>query len=188
MTLIVGLGNPTKRYERTRHNAGFLLADNLIERLKPANVSKAAFKGELYKSGDLLILKPTTFMNLSGESVLAVKNFYKPEKIIAAHDDLDLPFGALRFKFGGSSGGHNGLKSIDALCGADYFRARMGVGRPNREQNAADYVLDNWSADETAALGEWIEQAANAALALINEPLELVQSTRSKSGVQRVDS
>jgi PTH1 family peptidyl-tRNA hydrolase len=182
MTLIVGLGNPSKRYERTRHNAGFLLADRLIDRLKPANVSKAAFKGELHKRDDLLILKPTTFMNLSGESVLAVKNFYKPEKIIVAHDDIDLPFGALRFKFGGSSGGHNGLKSIDALCGADYFRTRMGVGRPSGDQSAVDYVLGVWSADEAAALDEWIELASDAALALVSEPLERVQATRTKSG------
>ncbi|MDR2638798.1 MAG: aminoacyl-tRNA hydrolase [Helicobacteraceae bacterium] len=182
MTLIVGLGNPTKRYERTRHNAGFLLADRLIDRLKPANISKSAFKGELYKAGNLLILKPLTYMNLSGESVLAVKNFFKTEKIIVAHDDLDLPFGALRFKFGGSSGGHNGLKSIDAIAGAEYFRVRMGIGRPSAEANAVDYVLDRWSEEQAARLDIWIDQAADAALALIDEPLERVQSSRSIKG------
>jgi PTH1 family peptidyl-tRNA hydrolase len=186
MTLIVGLGNPTKRYERTRHNAGFLAADRLIERLKPARIAKPIFKGDLFKEGDLLLLKPATYMNLSGESVLAVKTFYKPEKIIVIHDDLDLPFGALRFKNGGSSGGHNGLKSIDALCGADYLRVRMGVGRPAREEggeSAIDFVLGRWSETEEAALGEWIDHACDAALALISDPLELVQSARTLKGV-----
>ncbi|MDR1911069.1 MAG: aminoacyl-tRNA hydrolase [Helicobacteraceae bacterium] len=191
MTLIVGLGNPTKRYENTRHNAGFLAADEIIRRLKPANISKAAFKGELYKACETLILKPLTYMNLSGESVLAVKNFYKLEKIIVIHDDLDLAFGALRFKFGGSGGGHNGLRSIDALCGSDYFRARMGIGRPNEKESAIDYVLGSWNEDQKAVLSEWIEAASNAALALISDSLESVQSTLTRSGMiqngQKVD-
>ncbi|MDR1451979.1 MAG: aminoacyl-tRNA hydrolase [Helicobacteraceae bacterium] len=184
MTLIVGLGNPTKRYERTRHNAGFLAVDRLIERLKPVDISKSAFKGATLKSGDLALLKPTTYMNLCGESVCAVKNFYKPETIIVAHDDIDLPFGALRFKFGGASGGHNGLKSIDALCGAEYVRVRMGVGRPSGDQNVVDYLLSVWSADEAALLDKWTNQAADAILDLVCSPLERVQSTRTQSCAQ----
>ncbi|MDR2035030.1 MAG: aminoacyl-tRNA hydrolase [Helicobacteraceae bacterium] len=183
MTLIVGLGNPTKRYENTRHNAGFLAADEIIRRLNPANISKTAFKGELYKADETLILKPATYMNLSGESVLAVKNFYKPEKTVVIHDDLDLAFGALRFKFGGSGGGHNGLKSIDALCGSDYFRVRMGIGRPDEKERSISYVLGNWSDDQKAVLSEWIKAASDAALALISDSLESVQSTLSRSGV-----
>ncbi|GHV03032.1 peptidyl-tRNA hydrolase [Campylobacterota bacterium] len=183
MTLIVGLGNPTKQYERTRHNAGFLAIDNMIDRVKPAAVAKSSFKGELFKAGDLLLLKPTTFMNLSGESVQAVQSYYKPEKTIVIHDDLDLPFGALRFKRGGSSGGHNGLKSIDAAIGADYLRVRMGIGRPSVCAATIDYVLGRWSSDEEAHLDDLVLAAATAALQLVTDPLEMVQTTRTLKGV-----
>jgi PTH1 family peptidyl-tRNA hydrolase len=111
--LIVGLGNPGEKYKLNRHNVGFMAVDYLINEL---NANKAGnFKGELFKTKDFLFLKPSTFMNLSGESVVLVKNFYKidNENIIVIHDDLDLKLGALRFKRGGSSGGHNGLIKID---------------------------------------------------------------------------
>ncbi|WP_457561187.1 aminoacyl-tRNA hydrolase [Caminibacter sp.] len=147
--LIVGLGNPGKKYEFNRHNIGFLVVDYLIKEFNASKIS-SKFKGELFKSDEFLFLKPMTFMNLSGESVGEVKNFYKIENdnIIVIHDDIDLKLGALRFKRGGSSGGHNGLKSIDSHIGNDYWRVRVGVGRPERKEEVVSYVLSDFSKKE----------------------------------------
>lgn len=145
MTLIVGLGNPTPKYNLTRHNVGFMLIDSLLDFGEFINVSTAKFQGELYKKDSIILLKPTTFMNLSGNSVKLVKDFYKPDRIIVVHDDLDLPFGAVKFKNGGSSGGHNGLKSIDGLIGTNYDRIRIGIGKSG---NAANWVLERFSSNE----------------------------------------
>ena len=149
MKLIVGLGNPGKEYELNRHNVGFLAVDYLIDKFSASKVS-SKFKGDLYKSDEYLFLKPNTFMNLSGESVVLVKNFYKIDNkdIIVIHDDIDLKLGALRFKRGGSSGGHNGLKSIDSYIGNDYYRIRIGVGRPQKKEEVVNYVLSNFSEEE----------------------------------------
>lgn len=182
MTLIVGLGNPGRQYDRTRHNIGFRAADELTRRLKAADISKSAFKGQLFKSPDFLILKPQTFMNLSGESVIAVQDYYKPDKLVVIHDDLDLPFGALRFKQGGGHGGHNGLKSVDRYCGREYLRVRMGIGRPPAEWNVADYVLSAFLAQEEPFLPGWIAQAADAAVMLAQEPLEKVCAAKTLKG------
>jgi len=185
MHLIVGLGNPGERYQLTRHNIGFLVVDRLIEDLSPTPIKKNAFKGELFKSGDILLLKPTTFMNLSGESVAAVKNFYKIDlnNIIVIHDDLDLALGALRIKRGGGHGGHNGLKSIDAHIGKEYIRIRFGIGRPPAKEEVVSYVLSNFTEKELACIEPVIEKAAGAALALTKEPLEKVQSRYGQKGV-----
>ena len=128
--LIVGLGNPGNDYEKTRHNIGFMVIDELIARHNASKLSSSSFEGELYKFKNHLLLKPLTFMNLSGNSVVKVKNFYKIEDVVVIHDDLDLSFGALRFKKGGGHGGHNGLKSIDAMITKEYLRVRMGIGKP----------------------------------------------------------
>lgn len=112
--------------------------------------------------GSHFLLKPQTFMNLSGRSILAVKNFYKIDEVIVIHDDLDLPFGALRFKKGGGHGGHNGLKSTDIAISPEYVRVRMGIGKPEHKSQVADYVLHSFPADEQAKLTEWIQTAANA--------------------------
>lgn len=164
MILVVGLGNPTPKYENTRHNIGFMLVDSIKDD-GFLDVSSAKFQGELYKKGSLLLLKPTTFMNLSGNSVKAVKDFYKPERIIVVHDDLDLNFGAIKFKNGGSSGGHNGLKSIDGLIGAEYDRVRIGIGKSG---DAAKWVLEDFSADEQKALKQILLHAKEATLSLSN--------------------
>ena len=149
MKLIVGLGNPGNKYKFNRHNVGFLAVDYLIDKLNASKLS-SKFKGDLFKSNEYLFLKPTTFMNLSGESVKLVKDFYKldNEDIIVIHDDIDLKLGALRFKRGGSSGGHNGLKSIDENIGNDYYRIRIGVGRPERKEEVVNYVLSDFSDEE----------------------------------------
>jgi len=148
MKLIVGLGNIGDKYQLNRHNVGFLAVDYLVNEF---NASKISFsKGDLFKAKDFLFLKPSTFMNNSGESVSLVKNFYKidNEDIIVIHDDIDLKLGALKFKRGGSSGGHNGLKSIDKDIGNDYYRVRIGVGRPEKKEEVVNYVLSDFSKDE----------------------------------------
>ncbi len=149
MKLIVGLGNPGQKYEKNRHNVGFLAIDYLIDKFNASKVS-SKFKGDLYKAGEYLFLKPTTYMNLSGEAVRVVKDFYKipNEEIIVIHDDIDLKLGALKFKRGGGSGGHNGLKSIDSHIGNDYWRIRVGVGRPERKEEVVNYVLSDFKDNE----------------------------------------
>jgi len=178
MWLIVGLGNPGKEYEYTRHNIGFLTVDYLIYQTEARPLSSSSFHGELFKSSNLLFLKPTTFMNRSGESLQAVKQFYKIEldNTIVIHDDLDLPFGALRFKKGGGSGGHNGLKSIDEMVGKEYMRVRMGIGKPTYKSQVADYVLSQFSKEEQQHLSQWRESAAIASLELTKHPLNVVSS------------
>ncbi len=150
MKLIVGLGNPSNNYYYTRHNIGFRIVDRLISASQANSISKKSFKGELYKASNKLFLKPLTFMNLSGESVRAVMQFYKIDldDLIVIHDDIDLNLGAIRFKKGGSNGGHNGLKSIDELLGRDYLRVRVGVGKPSRKSEVVSYVLTPFNSDE----------------------------------------
>ena len=181
MLLIVGLGNPGTQYEETRHNIGFKVVDKLINDLGARDVSKNAFHGELFKSPNFLLLKPTTFMNISGKSVQAVKNFYKIEleDIVVIHDDIDLPFSALRFKNGGGHGGHNGLRSIDAMIGKEYTRVRMGVGKPEYKSQVADYVLSNFSPDASKLLDAWIEHTADAVKELSLKDLNEVKSRYS---------
>lgn len=181
MILLVGLGNPGNEYKLTRHNVGFMVIDEILSNHSHINLSSSKFKGELYKFSNFLLLKPLTYMNSSGESVLAVKNFYKPQKIVVIHDDIDLKFGAIRFKFGGSSGGHNGLKSIDNLIGNDYFRVRIGVGR---DKNVISYVLSNFKDEELIALKDIIKDASNASLEFQNKELKDISSMYSKKGIK----
>lgn len=161
MILFVALGNIGAEYENTRHNAGFMLADLLLKNSNFIAQSSSKFKGELYKKGSILLLKPSTYMNLSGESVLAVANFYHPERIIVAHDDIDLPLGTLRFKKGGSSGGHNGIKSIDELLGNEYERIRIGVGK-SPFNDTINWVLGKFNESEYELLNKSLEQAQSA--------------------------
>jgi peptidyl-tRNA hydrolase, PTH1 family len=160
--LIVGLGNPGAAYTFTRHNIGFMVIDELLRRHPHQNVSKSSFEGELYKTPSHLYLKPTTYMNLSGRAIASVKNFYKIDEVVVIHDDLDLPFGALRFKFGGGHGGHNGLKSTDSMISQAYFRVRMGIGKPQHKGEVASYVLAPFNELERVELDAWITKAADA--------------------------
>jgi len=179
--LFVGLGNPEKRYEHTRHNIGFRVIDNILSNSNPINISKGSFFGELYKIGEDLYLKPTTYMNLSGKSLLAVKNFYKIDnsQIVVIHDDIDLPFSALRFKRGGGDGGHNGLKSIDKAIGKDYIRVRMGVGKPEYKSEVPNYVLSNFSSSQEEIIPEWIEYTTKVLNQFKNKSLEEIKSKYS---------
>jgi len=179
MTLIVGLGNPGEQYSKTRHNIGFMVIDELLRRTSCQNVSKNAFEGEVYKSKTSIFLKPLTYMNLSGKSILAVKRFYKTNRTIVIHDDLDLPFGALRFRFNGGHGGHNGLKSTDSAITKEYIRVRMGIGRPKNKGEVSSFVLSSFSDDEQKCLDEWIMKAADAVEEIIQGDWEKVASLHS---------
>lgn len=174
--LIVGLGNPGPSYAVTRHNIGFMVIDELLDRHPSQTIHKASFEGDLHKSAQDYLLRPMTFMNLSGRSIAAVKKFYKIEDVVVIHDDLDLPFGALRFKHGGGHGGHNGLKSTDAMIGKAYLRVRMGIGRPTEKSKVVDHVLSSFSEAEQHHLPVWIAQAADAVELLLKEPWEDVAS------------
>ncbi len=150
MKLIVGLGNPGTEYAFSRHNVGFMAVDDLAHRHSFSDF-REKFKG-LIATGEIAgekvyLLKPQTYMNLSGESVLAVCSFYKikPADIIVFHDDMDLDVARVKVKTGGGSGGHNGIKSIDAHIGSDYARVRIGVSKPERREQVVDWVLSRFS-------------------------------------------
>lgn len=155
MRLIVGLGNPGDQYAKTRHNIGFRVLDSL-------NLDfHKGFLGLVAKSGDQIYLKPQTFMNRSGDSVLAALSFHKikPEDLLVIHDELDLPFGAVKLKKGGGHAGHNGLRDIMRVIGPEFSRIRMGIGKPEHKTQVADYVLSAFTAQEEALLADLITQA-----------------------------
>jgi PTH1 family peptidyl-tRNA hydrolase len=164
MRLVVGLGNPGARYTRNRHNIGFMAAD-AIARRHGFSPFRDRFKGELAEgtiAGERrLLLKPQTFMNVSGESVLAAMSFYKirPEEIVVIHDELDLRPGKVRVKLGGGNAGHNGLRSIDALIGPDFWRLRIGIGHPGVKELVHPYVLQNFPAEEISL---WVTPLVDA--------------------------
>lgn len=174
--LIVGLGNPGKDYTRTRHNCGFRALDILAEKLK-CKVDKGKFQGLYgqcaYQGRKLLLLKPQTYMNLSGKSVLQLSAYFHvpPQRIIVMFDDISLEPGRLRVRPDGSAGGHNGIKSIIQEVGSqDFPRVKIGVGaKPNPEYDLADWVLSSFSASEEKALGPALERAADAALCIIEK-------------------
>ena len=174
--LIVGLGNPGKDYAHTRHNCGFLAIDKMAEKLG-CKVDKGKFQGlygqVVYNGTKLFLLKPQTYMNLSGRSVLQLSAYYNipPERIIILFDDISLEPGRLRVRADGSAGGHNGIKSIIQELGSDKFpRVKIGVGgKPNPEQDLADWVLSGFSANEKKSLDSSLSKAGDAALCIIEK-------------------
>jgi len=126
-------------------------------------------------------------MNLSGDSVIKVKNFYKQESVVVIHDDLDLPFGSLRFKLGGGHGGHNGLKSIDSRIGKEYIRVRMGIGKPEHKGEVSSYVLGAFSTDQKIYLDSFIEKASNAVAFLLSNSMEDTSSKFAQKAAPKVD-
>ena len=162
MTLVVGLGNPGPTYKNNRHNIGFMVIDKFIYDLNPSKVNKSSFNGELYKTSNTLFLKPHTFMNNSGLSVIQVIKYFDVNRIIVIHDDIELPFGSIRIKHGGGNGGHNGLKSLDAHIGKDYDRIRLGISKPANKEDVADFVLSNFSNKERLCLPKIISYASEA--------------------------
>ncbi len=180
--LIVGLGNPGPTYETTRHNIGFMVIDELVRRQNAQKLSSSSFDGELFKFSNHFLLKPLTFMNLSGNSIVAVKKFYKIEEVVVIHDDLDLPFGTLRFKHGGGHGGHNGLRSTDERISKEYTRVRMGIGKPEHKGEVSSYVLGDFNPDEQTHLQEWITHTCNAVEFLLQNSME---DTSSKYAIKK---
>ena len=173
--LIVGLGNPGREYEKTRHNCGFRAVDLLAEQLG-VKIDKLKFQGLYtqanYNGGKVFLLKPQTYMNLSGRSVLQLSAYFNipPQRIIILFDDISLPPGRLRIRGDGSAGGHNGIKSIIAEVGSQTFpRVKIGVGaKPDPHFDLADWVLSTFSASEEKALAVSLKNAADAALAVID--------------------
>ncbi|WP_417333041.1 aminoacyl-tRNA hydrolase [Halarcobacter sp.] len=178
MHLIVGLGNIGEQYQLTRHNVGFLVIDEITKSLQSSNINKSNFKADVLKSGYNLYVKPTTYMNNSGQAVVAIKDYYKidMEDIIVIHDDLDLPFGTVKFKVGGGHGGHNGLRSLDSHIGKDYIRVRIGIGKPEDKSQVANYVLSNFSKEELNKLEGIITHTIKAIEALKSEEIDEVKS------------
>ena len=164
--LIVGLGNPGSKYEATRHNAGFWFVDQAARAHRGIFRADARFQGEVCKiligGAECWLLKPSTFMNHSGRSVSALAGYYKikPENILVAHDELDLPAGTVRLKKGGGHGGHNGLRDIIAALGGNQFwRLRMGIDHPGNRDQVVDYVLSKPSKEDAAAIIQGAESA-----------------------------
>ncbi len=188
MKLISGLGNPGAEHAGDRHNAGFLVLERLAARLSiPLDAAK--FDGRLgvgrLGAERLLLLKPDTYMNLSGQSVAAAARFYKlqPADLLVVHDELDLPFGRLQLKSGGGTAGHNGLRSIVASLGEDGFaRLRVGVGKPEGKERTVGHVLGGFSKEERAALPEVLDRAAEAALGWATLPLAEAMTRFNRKG------
>lgn len=187
MKLIVGLGNPTPQYAKTRHNVGFEVIDMIANQYNIA-VDAAKYKG-LYGKGrieeqSVILLKPMTFMNLSGESVVAAANYYKilPEDIIVIYDDINLDVGRLRIREKGSAGGHNGIKNIITHLGTDAFpRIRVGVGMKPSEMDLADYVLSRFSEAEQEEMQMGYEKACKATgLLVVDEAAKAMNEYNGK--------
>lgn len=175
MFIVVGLGNPGREYEETRHNVGFMVADALAERAA-TRISDKKFKARIgrgrLKGEDILLMKPETYMNLSGESVGPALGFFKlsTAQVIVVHDELDLPLGTVRLKKGGGHGGHNGLRSLKKHLPDDGFlRVRIGIGRPPPRWDSADYVLSRFTREEWSEVDRALNDAANAVEAVLEK-------------------
>jgi peptidyl-tRNA hydrolase, PTH1 family len=176
MKLIVGLGNPGSQYEKTRHNIGFVIVDALAERLG-ISLNQSKFKGVYgtyhYKGEKIVLLKPLTYMNLSGESIVPLMDYFDidEEDLLVIYDDLDLPVGKIRLRQKGSAGGHNGIKSTIAHLGTQNFnRIRVGIDRPTNGMSVPDYVLGRFSKDEQADLDKVIIDSVDACETWFEKP------------------
>jgi PTH1 family peptidyl-tRNA hydrolase len=179
MWMLVGLGNPGARYLNTRHNIGFMLIDALasewgasFKEEHRALVARLSLK-QKNNTHELLLVKPQTFMNLSGQAVQSLMTYYKVDKpnILVIHDEVDQPFGNLKLQFDRGSGGHNGIKDIHERIGSDYARLRLGVGRPvNPRMRVADFVLQNFSHEEFEAMPDFLSRGMDSVEVFINEP------------------
>ena len=187
MLLLVGLGNPTPDSENNRHNIGFKIIDAINKKFGLSK-QKPKFKGLLTTGnvGDQKIyaIKPLTFMNNSGICIRELIEYFKidAENVIVFHDDLDIEFGKIKAKFGGSSAGHNGIESIDKFIGKDYSRVRIGIGKPDRNIDVSEYVLKNFDEDEIIVLEKITRNITESISNLINKKLDLFSSeVNSKS-------
>lgn len=177
MKIVVGLGNPGAEYQNTRHNIGFLVVDRLAEELK-IRIGRRAFKslvGEGQYDGEaVLLVKPQTYMNLSGAAVRDALRFYRlsSSDLLVIYDDVNLELGRLRLRTSGSAGGHNGMKSIIAEVGEEFPRLRVGVGHPGGSDGLIDHVLGKWEREEIPIVRDQVEKAAEAALHALREGIE----------------
>lgn len=182
MWLVIGLGNPGKQYALTRHNVGFMALDLFAAGLgiNQWNEEHNALTAKVKVDGEqVLLVKPQTFMNLSGTSVQALMTFYKIplEKILVLQDDIDQPFGGMRFHKNRGHGGHNGIRNISELMGADYARLKLGVGRPSHpEMNVADYVLQKFSSEEQSKMPDFLNKAGDAVESFIFDGIQKASS------------
>jgi len=189
--LVAGLGNPGREYTNTRHNAGFWFADGLASRLGASFGTEARFAGDIARSGDVRIVKPTTYMNLSGKSVASLARFFTiaPAEVLVVHDELDLRPGEAKLKFGGGHAGHNGLRDIQAQLGTtDFWRLRIGIGHPRdsefTQQEVVDYVLKPPRAEEALVIDAAVLRALDAWPAICAGDMEramMVLHTRGKT-------
>lgn len=181
--LVVGLGNPGPRYAGNRHNAGFMVLDVLAERLSArfrAHRGRADVVAAHLAGRRVVLAKPRSYMNVSGGPVAAVRGFFKVpvDRVVVVHDELDVPFGSLRLKLGGGTGGHRGVDSVSAALGSrDFFRVRFGIGRPPGRMDPADFVLRDFSVAERKDLGVHLERAADAVEELVRDGLAVSQNT-----------
>lgn len=184
--VVVGLGNPGSEYERTRHNIGAMVAATLAAKNGAkfsSHKSRANIAEYRSSSGDAVIVAILrSYMNESGGPTKSLADFYKvaSSNLIVVHDELDIPFDAIRIKLGGGDNGHNGLKSITSVFGANYFRIRMGIGRPLGNQDPADFVLKPFNAAERSALPGFLDRASEAIVSLIEDGLEMAQGRFNK--------
>jgi peptidyl-tRNA hydrolase, PTH1 family len=187
--LVAGLGNPGERYANTRHNLGYRVVDELAAR-EGERFRKARFVGadvgEIRVDGErILLAKSRAFMNESGPAIASLvrKHGVDPDHVIAVHDEIDLPFGALRVKSGGSTAGHNGLRSLQqALRTPDFFRVRLGVGRPTGRRQAADWVLDTFARREEPDVALLVDDGADAVRSLVRDGLQDTQDRFNRTG------
>ena len=186
-TLVVGLGNPGPEYERTRHNIGFRVAEELARRLG------ATFKRSRHhalvadaRDGDakLLLAKPQTFMNESGRAVAALARYYRvaPERIVVVHDELDLPFGIVRVKLGGGTAGHNGVGDVASAIGPGFARVRIGIGRPPGRKDPVDFVLEPFAKREEQDVPALVDLGADAVLAIVRDGVGVAQTEFNRRG------
>ena len=182
MLLFVGLGNPTPDSENNRHNVGFKIIDSINKKFSLSK-QKPKFKGLLTTgivgNQKIYAIKPLTFMNNSGICIRELIEYFKidPEDVIVFHDDLDIEFGKIKAKFGGSNAGHNGIASIDKFIGKDYSRVRVGIGKPKEKIEISDYVLQNFSEDETNGIEKISRNITDSISILVEKKLDLFSST-----------
>ena len=182
MLLFVGLGNPTPNSENNRHNIGFKIIDALNQKFGLSK-QKPKFKGLLttgnINNKKIYAIKPLTFMNNSGICVRELLEYFKidAENVIVFHDDLDIDFGKIKTKFGGSSAGHNGVESIDKFIGKDYSRVRIGIGKPDTKPDVSDFVLKNFDEEEIQELKKITTNITNSLSILLDKKLDLFSST-----------
>ncbi|MBL8098865.1 MAG: aminoacyl-tRNA hydrolase [Anaerolineales bacterium] len=180
--LIIGLGNPGREYKDTRHNIGFMLIDLLAEKLNARGMkvqSKAIVISALYEERKIILAKPQTYMNLSGQSVQGLLHFYKIpfENLLVAHDDLDIPFGTIRIRPTGGPGGQRGMAdTIEQLGTKDFPRLRLGIGRPPGRMQAKDYVLQNFSKEDAKLLPEILSRGVEASLEFVMNGLNMAMN------------